>query len=230
MPTARYSMAAAAGPDGRIYVMGGYVCGGGYLGPTQTLEAYSPATNTWIAVAGMHEPRYAPAATVGADGRIYVIGGSGSPATALASVEAYDPATNTWTELAPLRIPRELAGAAAVGTQIYVAGGINVHRGPGGGTGVLSDVETYLPACRYVFGFQALHDQLSSLVGDCTSDESHNPANGDALQHTTNGLLVWRKADNFTAFTDGYRTWVNGPYGVQERLNTERFPWEASPV
>jgi len=26
-------------------------------------------------------------------------------------------------------------------------------------------------------------------------------------------VLVWRKADNRTAFTDGYRTWINGPRG-----------------
>jgi hypothetical protein len=43
-------------------------------------------------------------------------------------------------------------------------------------------------------------------------------------------LLVWRKADNWTAFTDGYRTWLNGPQGLQQRLNTELFPWEAAPA
>ena len=47
------------------------------------------------------------------------------------------------------------------------------------------------------------------------------------LQQTTGGLLVWRKADNWTAFTDGYRTWINGPNGLVQRLNTERFEWEA---
>ena len=36
-------------------------------------------------------------------------------------------------------------------------------------------------------------------------------------------FLVWRKADNWTAFTDGYRTWINGPSGLQVRLNTEHF-------
>jgi hypothetical protein len=50
--------------------------------------------------------------------------------------------------------------------------------------------------------------------------------NGDGLQSTTRGLMVWRKSDNWTAFTDGFRTWINGPSGVQERLNTQRFPWE----
>ena len=50
---------------------------------------------------------------------------------------------------------------------------------------------------------------------------------GDSVQQTTGGLLVWRKADNWTAFTDGYRTWINGPNGLQQRLNTQRFEWEA---
>jgi hypothetical protein len=39
--------------------------------------------------------------------------------------------------------------------------------------------------------------------------------------------MVWRKADNWTAFTNGHRTWVNGPFGVMERPNEERFEWEA---
>jgi lipoprotein-anchoring transpeptidase ErfK/SrfK len=42
-------------------------------------------------------------------------------------------------------------------------------------------------------------------------------------------LLVWRKADNFTAFTNGATTWVNGPQGIQARPNGQRFPWEANP-
>ncbi|HZQ97199.1 MAG TPA: hypothetical protein VFC93_00125 [Chloroflexota bacterium] len=83
--------------------------------------------------------------------------------------------------------------------------------------------------CTFQLGFRALHDLIPHVVGDCRADEHHDPATGDGLQETTGGLLVWRKADNFTAFTDGYRTWVNGPFGLQTRLNTERFPWEALP-
>ena len=83
--------------------------------------------------------------------------------------------------------------------------------------------------CSFVLGFKAIAGMIPQQVGACTDDEGHNPANGDALQHTTGGLLVWRKADNWTAFTDGYRTWVNGPAGLRERLNTQRFPWEANP-
>jgi lipoprotein-anchoring transpeptidase ErfK/SrfK len=85
------------------------------------------------------------------------------------------------------------------------------------------------PACRFALGFATLHALLPATVGTCLEDEGHNPTNGDALQRTTTGLLVWRKADNWTAFTDGYRTWVNGPAGLQQRLNSQRFSWEANP-
>ena len=84
--------------------------------------------------------------------------------------------------------------------------------------------------CQFVLGFASLHDALPQVVGTCLSDEQHNPENGDALQPTSNGLLVWRKADNWTAFTDGYRTWINGPLGLQQRLNEQRFWWEANPT
>ncbi len=79
--------------------------------------------------------------------------------------------------------------------------------------------------CQFVLGFRTLHDLIPSVVGSCLDDETH-AVNGDALQHTTNGLLVWRKADNYTAFTNGYQTWINGPFGLQTRLNTARFSWE----
>jgi hypothetical protein len=63
-------------------------------------------------------------------------------------------------------------------------------------------------------------------VGVCLEDRQTDVANGDAYQRTTGGMLVWRKADNRTAFTDGCRTWVNGPRGPEERRNTQRFIWE----
>ncbi len=88
--------------------------------------------------------------------------------------------------------------------------------------------------CRFVLGFATLHSLIPETVGNCLEDEHFNPANGDSLQSTmrsdgTLGLLVWRKADNFTAFTDGFRTWVNGPFGLQTRLNSQRFFWEPNP-
>src|SRR4051812_4121476 len=83
-------------------------------------------------------------------------------------------------------------------------------------------------ACQYVLGFADLSQLIPTTVGPCVDDETHG-ASGDGLQLTANGLLVWRKADNWTAFTDGSQTWVNGPLGLQQRANQERFWWEANP-
>jgi hypothetical protein len=83
--------------------------------------------------------------------------------------------------------------------------------------------------CEFKLGFKLIADQMPEELGGCLENEHYNPLNGDSLQRTENGLLVWRKLDNFTAFTDGYRTWVNGPFGIQQRLNTERFEWEPIP-
>ncbi|HEX2988147.1 MAG TPA: hypothetical protein VHS06_08255, partial [Chloroflexota bacterium] len=74
-------------------------------------------------------------------------------------------------------------------------------------------------------GFKALADQISEVAGQPLENE-HYAANGDSLQKTTTGLMVWRKADNWTAFTDGNTTWINGPEGMQSRSNGERFGWE----
>ena len=89
--------------------------------------------------------------------------------------------------------------------------------------------------CQFILGFatlKALIDEVEgeSKVGECLEDQRFNPVNGDALQQTTGGLMVWRKLDNWTAFTDGYRTRINGPNGLEARLNTETFSWEAQPT
>ena len=87
------------------------------------------------------------------------------------------------------------------------------------------------PACEFRHGFKLLRDLIPTRVGQCREEEWHNSFNGDGLQQTTGGLLVWRKADNWTAFTDGNRTWINGPGGLAVRLNSgPLFPWEAAPT
>src|SRR5689334_8736786 len=90
----------------------------------------------------------------------------------------------------------------------------------------VADARSAVASCTFRLGFAALHDLIPEIVGDCMTDETHNPANGDGLQYTTHGLLVWRAADNWTAFTDGTFTWINGPCGLQSRLNVDVFPWE----
>ncbi len=85
--------------------------------------------------------------------------------------------------------------------------------------------------CTFTLGFATLRDmiiaQFGDIVGACLENEHHNPLNGDGLQQTTGGLMVWRKSDNWTAFTDGTTTYLNGPTGLAVRPNAgPLFPWE----
>lgn len=94
------------------------------------------------------------------------------------------------------------------------------------GAGVVGAAPAPQGACQFVLGFATVWAQIPVQVGQCLEDQQTNVTNGDSFQRTTGGLLVWRKADNWTAFTDGFRTWVNGPRGLQQRLNTQRYAWE----
>jgi len=78
---------------------------------------------------------------------------------------------------------------------------------------------------EFKLGFGVLAGLIPDVAGQPVEDE-HYATNGDSVQGTTKGLMVWRNADNWTAFTDGALTWVNGPYGLQHRPNSERFDWE----
>lgn len=100
--------------------------------------------------------------------------------------------------------------------------------GPGstGGMGPGNMVGGAPTGHQFMMGFDTMASMMYSIAGQPIEDEWHG-ANGDGLQRTTTGMMAWRKADNWTAFTNGYMTWVNGPYGMQMRPNSERFPWEA---
>jgi N-acetylneuraminic acid mutarotase len=74
MPTPRFVLAATKGSDGRIYAIGGGSPGPPTPAALGTVEAYSPATKTWTAIASLPTPRYGLGAT-SSGGRIYAIGG-----------------------------------------------------------------------------------------------------------------------------------------------------------
>lgn len=94
------------------------------------------------------------------------------------------------------------------------------------------------PACAFSLGFAALHDAAPALVGGCLENAGYT-ASGDAVQPTTQGLLVWDKLDNRTEFTDGNATWILGDWWIDhpqdpgikvalvKRRNDQRFSWES---
>ncbi len=73
--------------------------------------------------------------------------------------------------------------------------------------------------------FKALADQIPNVAGQPVGDE-HWDASGNLVQQTSTGLMVWRVSDRWTLFTNGFMTWILGPYGLQSRLNTDLYPWE----
>ena len=141
----RYGL-AAAGAAGKVYAIGGVNQFGSAL---SMIEAYDPNAGTWRSVASMPFGLYAPSAVTGADGQIYVFGGSkqglssGNPSgsnTALVS----DPGANAWTALP--NMPTARFGTTAVlgdDGRIYVTGGRTVQGGPS-----LTTVEIYDPATQ----------------------------------------------------------------------------------
>ncbi|HEX6489245.1 MAG TPA: kelch repeat-containing protein [Candidatus Dormibacteraeota bacterium] len=138
MSTARSAFATAAGPDGRIYALGGFGFSNGTI--LNSVEVYSPKSNTWASAASMPTARYGLAAATGQDGRIYAIGGNNG--TDLSTVEAYTPTTNNWTTLAPMPTARRiLAATTGPDGRIYAMGGYSDSAG-----GYLSTVEAYTPS------------------------------------------------------------------------------------
>jgi hypothetical protein len=121
MPTGREALGAAAGPDGRIYAIGGL----GDSGPLDTVEAYTPGANTWATKASTLTRRFAHAAACSADGRIYAISGFNGE-DILATVEAYTPSTDSWATVPSIPTPRAyLAAAAGADGRIFAIGGQN---------------------------------------------------------------------------------------------------------
>jgi hypothetical protein len=122
MPTARWALAAATGPDGRIYAIGGWNANG----QLNAVEAYNPSANTWATVAPLPTRRYLLGAATGSHGRIYALGGCCGGGLSVDTVEAYDPPTNTWSTVASMPTARwALAAATGPDGRIYAIGGSN---------------------------------------------------------------------------------------------------------
>lgn len=84
-------------------------------------------------------------------------------------------------------------------------------------------------AMGFIGGFADLAGRIPDVAGKPTEPEQKDPNSGDTVQHTSRGMMVWRKADNWIAFTDGSRSWIMGPQGLQVRDNNRRFDWEKKP-
>jgi N-acetylneuraminic acid mutarotase len=129
MPINLHAMTATAGPDGRIYVLGGT---NSKIGDINTMQVYEPATDRWArGTPALYGQECACSTfTSGQNGEILVLGGWGDPRKIpLASVAAYNPRTDTWRSLPRLITATAAAGAATIespngDTHICVIGGL----------------------------------------------------------------------------------------------------------
>lgn len=120
--------------DGRVLAVGGFgfYAGASYpeptAGGTKVAEVYDPSTAEWTEVSGLITGRYDHAATLLADGRVLVTGGSataGDLPSRLASAEIFDPASNSWTQTGSMAEPRAWHGALLLPDgRVLVAGGV----------------------------------------------------------------------------------------------------------
>lgn len=132
----------AAGPDGRIYAMGGYIVASGTVPSSVLAEVYDPPSNAWTALPNPPQPVKYSGSTTGNDGTIYVFSQAGTL--------AFDPQSASWTSLP--NPPTLLYGPAlAVGSdgRIYSFGGSPTY-----GSGVsnllapVTTVNVYDPASK----------------------------------------------------------------------------------
>jgi hypothetical protein len=147
---ARAGHAALTLPDGRVLVVGGCV-GSQALGAVSTpgqpwdvqrsVEVYDPRAESWQAAGELAEGRCWPTATLLADGRVLVVGGSDRGGRPVAGAELYDPNRNSWSSAGRLRVAREGHTATLLPDgQVLVAGGYNGE--------ALASTELYNPAAN----------------------------------------------------------------------------------
>lgn len=129
LPVKRMLFAAVVGPDDMIYVFGGALSAEPSTPVLNTTEVYDPKADTWSSRTPMPAPRRAHAGVLGANGKIYIMGGAGSGVDAppLNDVFIYDPVKDTWKKGPPMKRRRDtLVAVATPDGKIYAIGGTDV--------------------------------------------------------------------------------------------------------
>jgi hypothetical protein len=206
---ARNGLGAATARDGKIYALGG-LYSGSYI---NILEVYDPAANAWSyppAVPALSRPTYGLAAATGADGKIYILGGTNG-SSAFNAAYVFDPMGNTVTAISSMNTGRYYLGATTGSDgKIYAIGGDNSS------FVAINTVEVYDPANPGA-GWQPLGYNLNSArayLGAATGLDGRiyaiggfngsttfntvevfdpsNPSNGwQLLGHNLNSARLW---------------------------------------
>jgi N-acetylneuraminic acid mutarotase len=120
IPTPRTEVSATAVGDS-VYVIGGFNAQGQ---PTNIVEIYNFANNTWKSVAPLPHPLHHTAAATSFDGKVYVVGGYlDSQWTPSDRLLIYDPLKNQWHEGKQMPTARGALTANFINRILYAVGG-----------------------------------------------------------------------------------------------------------
>lgn len=126
LPTPLHHTAAVVGPDGRLWVLGGYVTRGEAWSPSSDVWSLGPGDERWRAEPELEVARGALAATVAGETIVAVGGeteGRGSVDSVSRVVEFLEPGGDQWQRGPDLNEPREHLAAATTGDRVIVMGG-----------------------------------------------------------------------------------------------------------
>jgi hypothetical protein len=123
--TARYSHTATLLQNGEVLVTGGLGVNGNYTS-LASAELYDPKKGRWTVTGSMSVGRTGLTATLLANGRVLVVGGSDYQIRCYATAELYNPATGQWTLTGSMSQPRCLHSATLLSNgDVLVSGGVN---------------------------------------------------------------------------------------------------------
>jgi len=111
-------------PRGVLYALGGYGGGREYNSSVEMLPLGSAGGRGWLASPPMSAPRSGLSASLGPDGRIFAVGGTGDGTAMSASTECFDPRDGRWRPCAPLPASRGFHAASfGIDGRLFVFGG-----------------------------------------------------------------------------------------------------------
>ncbi len=171
--------ACAVALDDSIYVMGGVDSLGNVL---NSVEVYSPESNSWHYADSMKFARTGAAATA-FDGDVLVFGGGDSSSTLQREVEAYNPDKGIWQVLPqPTLFGRAFHHVVKVGDAVYIFGGI----GAGATVGPIGIIEKYVPF-EGVVSLSLTWSNPRMLFGTVVKDDSVFVISGFGASANGNG-------------------------------------------